>query len=153
MTTREGRHVQADRRASAGRRVTTRDHAGDRPEGQMAGVSRRFPPRPAPDGDWPVTSQRRGHVLARLFAAPFTAGRDELQSSRRIGLTKLLHWLEEQPGRTWQDRWIASGADARRQPGLAGLGRSLAPQHRLGQHEPPDRLHRAGPRGAPADLR
>ena len=23
-----------------------------------------------------------------------------------------MHWLEEQPGRTWQDRWVASGADA-----------------------------------------
>ena len=78
----------------------------------MAGLSRRFPPRPAQDGGWPATSQRRGDVLARLFAPPFTAGRDKLQSSRRIGLTKLVHWLEEQPGRTWQDRWVTSGADA-----------------------------------------
>ena len=78
----------------------------------MAGLSRRFPPRPAQDGGWPATSQRRGYVLARLFAPPFTAGRDKLQSSRRIGLTKLVHWLEEQPGRTWQDRWVTSGADA-----------------------------------------
>ena len=51
-------------------------------------------------------------MLARLFAPPFTADRDDMQSSRRIGLTKLVHWLEEQPGRTWQDRWLASGADA-----------------------------------------
>ena len=47
----------------------------------MAGLSRRFPPRPAQDG-WPATSQRRGHVLARLFAPLFTAGRENLQSSR-----------------------------------------------------------------------
>jgi hypothetical protein len=111
MTTREGRRVQADRRASADAGVTTRDHAGDGPDSQMAGLSRRFPPRPAQEC-WPATSQRRGHVLARLFAPPFTAGRDGLQPSRRIGLTKLVHWLEEQPGRTWQDRWVASGADA-----------------------------------------
>ena len=111
MTTREGRRAQDRRRASQDGRVTTRDHACDRPESQMAGLSRRFPPRPAQDG-WPETSQRRGHVLARLFAAPFTADRDEQQSSRRTGLTKLVHWLEEQPGRTWQDRWVASGADA-----------------------------------------
>jgi hypothetical protein len=110
MTTREGRRVQAGRRASADAGVTTRDHAGDRPDSQMAGLSRRFPPRPAQEC-WPATRQRRGHVLARLFAPPFTAGRDGLQSSRRIGLTKLVHWLEEQPGRTWQDRWVASGAD------------------------------------------
>ena len=112
MATREGRRVQAGRHASAGDGATAGDHAGEGPEGQMAGLSRRFPPRPARDGGWPATSQRRGHVLARLFAPPFTAGRDKLQSSRRIGLTKLVHWLEEQPGRTWQDRWVASGADA-----------------------------------------
>ena len=111
MTTREGRRVQADRRAAAGGRATARDHAGGGHEGQMAGLSRRFPPRP-PGEDWPATGQRRGHLLARLFAPPFTAGRDDMQSSRRIGLTKLVAWLEEQPGRTWQDRWVASGADA-----------------------------------------
>ncbi len=111
MTTREGRRVQAGRRVSAGGRAPAWNHAGDGPEGQMAGLSRRFPPR-APGEDWPATGQRRGHVLARLFAPPFAAGRDDMQSSRRIGLTKLVHWLEEQPGRTWQDRWVASGADA-----------------------------------------
>ena len=112
MTTREGRRVQAGRHASAGDGATAGDHAGEGPDSQMAGLSRRFPPRPAQDGGWPATSHRRGDVLARLFAPPFTAGRDKLQSSRRIGLTKLVHWLEEQPGRTWQDRWVASGADA-----------------------------------------
>jgi hypothetical protein len=111
MTTREGRRVQAGRRASEDVGVTTRDHAGDRPDSQMAGLARRFPPRPAQEC-WPATSQRRGHMLARLFAPPFTADRDDMQSSRRTGLTKLVHWLEEQPGRTWQDRWLASGADA-----------------------------------------
>ena len=131
MTTREGRRAQDRRRASQDSRVTTRDHACDRPDSQMAGLSRRFPPRPAQDG-WPETSQRRGHVLARLFAAPFTADRDGQQSSRRTGLTKLVHWLEEQPGRTWQDRWVASGADAA--GNLAGTGRSMAPRRRLGQH-------------------
>ena len=111
MTTREGRRVQADRRASAGGGNPAQDHAGDGPEGQMAGLSRRFPPRPA-EGHWPATSQRRGYLLARLLAPPFTASRDAQRSSRRIGLTKLVHWLEEQPGATWQDRWVASGADA-----------------------------------------
>ena len=112
MTTREGRRVQAGRHASAGDGATAGDHAGEGPDSQMAGLSRRFPSRPAQDGGWPATSHRRGHVLARLFAPPFTATGDRLQSSRRIGLTKLVHWLEEQPGRTWQDRWVASGADA-----------------------------------------
>ena len=111
MTTREGRRVQADRHASAGG-ATAGDHAGERPGSQMAALSRRFPSRLAQDGGWPATSQPRGHVLARLFAAPFTAGNPSMQSGRRIGLTKLVHWLEAQPGRTWQDRWVASGADA-----------------------------------------
>jgi len=109
VTTREGRRLQA--RTGAPAALATGTHAGDGPAGEMTRLSRRFPPRPAQDG-WPATSQRRGHVLARLFAPPFTDGRDKLQSSRRIGLTKLVHWLEAQPGRTWQDRWVASGADA-----------------------------------------
>jgi hypothetical protein len=117
----------------------------------MAGLSRRFPPR-APGADWPVTGQRRGHVLARLFTPPFTAGRNDMQSSRRIGLTKLLHWLEEQPGRTWQQRWVASGADAAGNLGWRELAGKMAARHRLGQREPQDRLHRPGPRGAPAYL-
>ena len=111
MTTREGRRVQAGRRAAAGGRATAGDHAGDRSESQLAELSRRFPSR-APEADWPATGQRRGDVLARLLASPFTASGDSQQSSRRIGLTKLVHWLEEQPGRTWQQRWMASGADA-----------------------------------------
>src|SRR6516225_3316624 len=109
VTTREGRRVQARTGAPAVR--ATGVHAGDGPAREIAGLSRRFPPRPPQDG-WPATSQRRGHVLARLFAAPFTAAGDRLQSSRRIGLTKLVHWLEEHPGSTWQERWVASGADA-----------------------------------------
>jgi hypothetical protein len=90
--------------------ATARDHVGDRSEGQIAGLSRRFPSRGL-EADWPVTGQRRGHVLARLLAPPFTASGDAQQSSRRFGPTKL-HWLEEQPGRTWQQRSVASGADA-----------------------------------------
>ena len=109
MTTREGRRVQARTGAPAVR--ATGVHAGDGPAREIAGLSRRFPPRPAQDG-WPATSQRRGHVLARLFAPPFSAAGDRLQSSRRNGLTKLVHWLEEHPGSTWQERWVASGADA-----------------------------------------
>jgi integrase len=30
----------------------------------------------------------------------------------RRGLTRLLDWLEQQPGQTWQDRWLASGAES-----------------------------------------
>jgi hypothetical protein len=51
-------------------------------------------------------------VLERLLASPFVLTNPSLQASRRTGLVKVLHWLEEHPGQSWQDRWIASGADA-----------------------------------------
>jgi integrase len=35
-----------------------------------------------------------------------------IHASHRRGLPLLLDWLEEQPGRTWQERWLGSGADA-----------------------------------------
>ena len=37
------------------------------------------------------------------------------RGSRRIagaGRRSLLDWLDEQPGQTWQEQWLASGADA-----------------------------------------
>ncbi|MGH3524928.1 MAG: site-specific integrase, partial [Mycobacterium sp.] len=35
-----------------------------------------------------------------------------VQETRRRGVPLLLDWLVEQPGDTWQQRWLASGADA-----------------------------------------
>jgi len=69
-------------------------------------------PRPLP-GNWWQTCQERQALAERLLTA-FTsagAGRGRDQTRRR-GLTKLLDWLQSQPGETWQDRWLASGADA-----------------------------------------
>ena len=69
-------------------------------------------PRPLP-GSWWQTCQEREALAGRLLTA-FTgpvAGRGRDQTRRR-GLTKLLDWLQCQPGETWQDRWLASGADA-----------------------------------------
>jgi hypothetical protein len=69
-------------------------------------------PRPCEDGWW-QTRQSREDLAGRLlglFADP-GAGltRDK---TRRRGLAKLLDWLQLQPGDTWQERWLASGADA-----------------------------------------
>ena len=64
----------------------------------MAGLLRRFPPRPA---RWQLAADQPaadGQVLARLFAPPFPAGRDRPAVRRRIGLTQVVHWLEQQPG-------------------------------------------------------
>ena len=88
-------------------------------------------PRRLP-GTWWQTCQEREALAGRLlttFTDPGAGrGRDQM---RRRGLTKLLDWLQRQPGETWQDRWLASGADA------AGfewaelpLGGEPSPRHR-----------------------
>jgi Phage integrase family len=73
-------------------------------------VLRQFPPRPAGSG-WPATRQSREQVLARLLAPPFALDNPAGQAQRRRGLTRMLDWLGSQPGQTWQDRWIVSGAE------------------------------------------
>jgi hypothetical protein len=74
-------------------------------------------------------------VTERLRAAPFAGGGSaHLQWDRGRGLGHVLDWLEQQPGATWQDRWIASRADEhgnsawRQLPAtwLAAAGRGLS---------------------------
>ena len=68
-------------------------------------------PRPS-EPSWWQTRQDRDALVGRLlglFTDP-SAGRIR-DKTRRRGLAKLLDWLECQPGETWQDRWLASGAD------------------------------------------
>jgi hypothetical protein len=96
--------------------MTTVDiQVGARPSSRVgpdvAGLWERFPPRPVP-ATWATTEQSRQQVLERLLAPPFVLDNPSLQAGRRVGLVKVVHWLEEHPGDTWQDRWIASGADA-----------------------------------------
>ena len=71
----------------------------------------RFPARPVPAA-WPATGQSRGQVQERLTRAPFVAVNATTERIRCRGVTLLLDWLEDQPGATWQERWLASGADA-----------------------------------------
>jgi len=49
--------------------------------------------------------------LARLLDAQFLGADAAGGPRRRTGLVRLLDWLACQPGRTWQQRWVASGAD------------------------------------------
>jgi hypothetical protein len=80
----------------------------------------RFPARPVA-ASWPGTGQGRAQVIELVNRAssavpePASALR-----TRRQGLPVLLDWLAEQPGRTWQERWLASGADAARESWAAG---------------------------------
>ena len=49
----------------------------------------------------------------RLLTSPlFTLDNPGSQGNRTRGLTALLDWLADQPGGSWQERWLASGADA-----------------------------------------
>lgn len=69
-------------------------------------------PRPCEEGWW-QTRQSREDLTGRLLGL-FTGPGAGLArgKTRRRGLTKLLDWLQLQPGGTWQERWLASGADA-----------------------------------------
>jgi integrase len=69
-----------------------------------------FAPRPTA-ATWPETRLGRGEVVERLTSAPFAAGRADLQRKRVVGVELLVDWLSEQPGRTWQQRWLEVEAD------------------------------------------
>ena len=81
-------------------------YQGARPEARGGSASpgssallRQFPPRPMP-ATWPATEQPTPLILSGQ------------RTDQHRGLMRLLGWLEQQPGDTWQDRWFASGADA-----------------------------------------
>src|SRR3954447_14079557 len=88
----------------------------------MAQLWRRFPPR-SPAESWPMTEQAREALLGRLLTAPFTVeDGPAARARRRLGLARLLDWLAEHHGDTWQQRGLGSGADAM---GNAQWGRRL----------------------------
>jgi hypothetical protein len=77
----------------------------------MSAAAQAFPPRPLPPS-WPATRQPRHEALGVLSMPPFVLPARGGQAQRIIGLKLLLDWLAEQPGDSWQQRWLASGADA-----------------------------------------
>jgi integrase len=70
-----------------------------------------FPARPAAC-DWPVTRLEPGSVLGMLTRAPLTLDNQGSQNGRRRGAVLAVAWLGDQAGGTWQQRWLASGAEA-----------------------------------------
>ncbi|MGH3856826.1 MAG: tyrosine-type recombinase/integrase [Pseudonocardiaceae bacterium] len=84
---------------------------GESPSSGSLALLRQFPPRP-PTASWPATVAPPARITSRLLGDPFSSASAGLQADRRRGLVRLLDWLERQPGETWQDRWLASGADA-----------------------------------------
>jgi hypothetical protein len=72
----------------------------------------RFPPRGLAR-TWPATEQRSELVLAHMLATSFDIDEGRAtQQKRRLGMVRLLAWLSDQSGDTWQQRWEDSGANA-----------------------------------------
>src|ERR1019366_9977980 len=100
----------------------------------------RSPPRAAASS-WPAPRATRQEVLARLLAPPSPLDNPLSQQGRRLGLVGLVSWLEAQPGGSWQDRWLASGAEdtpdwrvlvaawTARRTGVSLAGAGEAPPH------------------------
>ncbi len=91
-------------KADAGEAVAAQPHWRDR-----------YPAR-AVEKTWRNTRLSR----AKVDSLVLSTSRHEIASKRvrdhrRWGLPHLLDWLEDQPGDTWQDRWLASGADEARE--------------------------------------
>lgn len=71
----------------------------------------RHPPRPIATS-WPSSTGSCDDVLTRLVSAPFVLDSTAKQA-KRVGAIRLFsQWLTDQPGDSWQQRWLASGADA-----------------------------------------
>jgi hypothetical protein len=64
-----------------------------------------------PDLVWWQTCAPREAVLKRTLALPFTGDSGANLKTRERGLLKLLDWLEDRRGGTWQERWLASGVE------------------------------------------
>ncbi len=92
-------------------RVQEQDAPGSPAPLALAGIRARFPARPV-TSDWPATTAKREETLRRLTSAPFASDSAGTQKERVLGLASVLGWLEDQPGDSWQDRWLASGADS-----------------------------------------
>jgi len=70
----------------------------------------RFPPRPD-QAQWEATAWSREQVW-QVVTAPPHARSGGLEHRRRRSLGLVLAWLEDQDGSSWQERWLASGAEA-----------------------------------------
>ena len=83
---------------------------GRQPVTQAGGLLRRFPPRPVPDA-WPRTRLTQAGLDGLLTGEPSAVAGQAGEQNRRRGTRIVLDWLQAQPGLTWQQRWLASGAD------------------------------------------
>src|SRR5260370_1317323 len=59
----------------------------------------------------PSAARPQGSGREGVTSPPFLCERKAARAGRRRGVTKLLRWLASFPGDTWQQRWLASGAE------------------------------------------
>ncbi|WP_232490791.1 hypothetical protein [Mycobacterium dioxanotrophicus] len=71
----------------------------------------RYPAR-AVQTRWAATCGDRVEADGVIAAATAELSTQRVRNARRWGVPMLLDWLADQPGETWQLRWMASGADA-----------------------------------------
>ena len=70
---------------------------------------------PRPRGThWARTGQDRQSIEVLLTRPPFTPPQHHRRhpSAYDAAVGWMLDWLQDQPGDSWQDRWLATGADA-----------------------------------------
>jgi len=94
---------------------------------QRESARARFPARPGA-ACWPATRRSREEAWAQVTSPPFVLANAGTEGKRVRGLARLLDWLQSQPGKTWQDRWQVSGAEA------AGAGWRQLPLRWLDGH-------------------
>jgi integrase len=88
----------------------TAENRGGAEQAATQTLAARFPARPVAEC-WPATGQDRAQVIHLVDTASAGLPESRIEANRRRGLPVLLDWLMEQPGQTWQQRWLASGAD------------------------------------------
>ncbi len=81
--------------------------------GSIEALADLFPARPS-QRVWPATEATREQLERRVLGSPLLSSAlpYATRRTRLTGLVKVLDWLQAQPGRTWQDRWMAAGAEA-----------------------------------------
>jgi len=74
---------------------------------EAAALQRKFPPR-IPVGMPRAAMTARDAVVRDIMGRPY-GGEENYQARhyRRLGVTRMLDWLESQPGASWQERWDA----------------------------------------------
>lgn len=78
----------------------------------------------ATEACWPATTRTLEDTLRCLTSPPFIPASPATRVGRRRGVGKLLGWLSTMPGESWQQRWLASGAE--KHPGAGWMQLPLA---------------------------